>query len=127
MPRPPSEHTEQVELLKWWRVVAPLQYGIDADLLFAVPNGGLRNIGTAQRLKAEGVIAGVADLFLAVPVQPYHGLFLEMKRQRLGHQSAAQKIFAGKVEQMGYAYFLAKGAADAEKMIQSYLQPLCKT
>lgn len=128
MARPtiPNEHAEQVDLINWWRVVGPAMYGIDADLLFAVPNGGLRHIGTARKLRAEGVVAGVADLFLAVPAGPYHGMFIEMKRQRFGRQSDAQKDFSSKVFAMGYVYFLAHGAVDAEKNIEAYLRPLKK-
>lgn len=125
-PMIPNEHAEQVALHNWWRVVGPAMYGIDADLLFAIPNGGLRHIGTAQKLKAEGVVAGVADLFLAVPAGPYHGMFIEMKRQHFGRQSDAQKVFAGNVQAMGYVYFLAHGAVDAEKNIEAYLRPLKK-
>ena len=35
---------------------------------FAIANGGLRNIIVAKKLKAEGVKAGVADLFLMIPI-----------------------------------------------------------
>ena len=40
-------------------------------LIFAIPNGGKRHIGTARKLKAEGVRSGVPDIFLACPRMPY--------------------------------------------------------
>ncbi len=48
-------------------------------LIFAIPNGGFRNIATASRLKRTGVKAGIPDLFLASANNKYHGLFLEVK------------------------------------------------
>ena len=58
-----TEHQEQVALVTWFRIRFPLL----RMALFAIPNGGLRHIKVAMTLKAEGVIAGVSDLFLMVP------------------------------------------------------------
>lgn len=49
------------------------------QLTFAVPNGGYRSPKTAATLKREGVKAGIPDIFMAVPVAPYAGLFIELK------------------------------------------------
>lgn len=70
-----SEHNLQTGCVTWFR----LQYPKLADLLFAIPNGGLRNKVVAQKLKDEGVLPGVSDLLLAVPMHGYHGFFIEMK------------------------------------------------
>lgn len=51
-------------------------------MIFAIPNGGARDKVTAGKLKAEGVRAGVPDLFLACAGGPngqQHGLFIELK------------------------------------------------
>ena len=45
------ESRMQVQCVKWFR----LQYRQMGDLLIHVPNGGSRDLFTAQRLKAEGV------------------------------------------------------------------------
>src|SRR5258708_278445 len=51
--------------------------------MFAIPNGGLRDVRTATNLKAEGVKAGVPDIFLPFhnifPHYPYSGCFIAMK------------------------------------------------
>ena len=46
------EHTEQVTLMQWW-ALAHQQFGIPEQLLFAIPNGGERNVIVASKLKAE--------------------------------------------------------------------------
>lgn len=49
------------------------------NYIFAIPNGGYRDKATAGKLKAEGVRAGVLDLFLPVARHGYHGIFIELK------------------------------------------------
>lgn len=103
--------------MKWWKYQYP-QFEL---LLFAIPNGGLRNVIVAKKLKAEGVKAGVADLFLAMPSNKYHGLFIEMKKEKGGVQSQAQKDFQLEVEKQGYKYFLAHGWEKAAQAINDYI------
>lgn len=112
-----SESEEQQALIKWWRS----QYPNLSMLLFHIPNGGLRNIKTAARLKSEGVVAGVADLFLAIPASGYHGHFIEMKNRR-GKQSEAQKKFGNEVQKQGYLYSICYSWKEAADLISSYLK-----
>lgn len=113
----PSESQEQAVVIEWWRLQCPR---LDR-LLFAIPNGGLRNKATAAKLQKEGVKAGVADLFLAIPASGYHGLFLEMKRRKGGRQSEEQRLFEADVTEKGYRYILAKGANEAISAIRNYM------
>lgn len=53
-----EEHETQAACVRWFRAAWPGLRG----RLFAVPNGGRRDAVTGARLKAEGVVAGVADL-----------------------------------------------------------------
>lgn len=112
-----TESQEQQTLIEWWRKQYP-QYEM---LLFHIPNGGWRNFKTAARLKREGVVAGVADLFLAIPAGWRHGLFIEMKRENGGRQSPKQKEFEQAVYAKGYAYYVARGWKDAATIIKLYL------
>lgn len=111
-----SEHDEQVKTVSWFR----LQYPNLANCLFAIPNGGKRDIITATRLKHEGVLAGVPDLFLMVAKGDYFGLFIEMKTIN-GKLSASQKEFIKLAEKQGYLSIVAYGFDDARKQIHSYL------
>lgn len=80
-----SEHSQQVALFAW----AALSVGKYPALayMFAIPNGGLRDMRTAVSLKAEGVRSGVPDIFLPYPKERwlykwYHGCFIEMKKEK---------------------------------------------
>lgn len=69
------EHILQKNAINFFRTKYP-KYSIN---LFAIPNGGKRSAASGRWLKDEGMTAGVSDLFLALPVGGYHGMFIEMK------------------------------------------------
>ena len=94
---------------------------LPASLLMAIPNGGARTAVTGARLKAEGVRAGVPDLFLAVPTKSAHGLWIEMKRQKGGVVSDEQKAAKAALEDQGYVCTVCKGWKVARRAISGYL------
>lgn len=96
----PTEAQEQITLMNW----AAMQSGKypELKLLYHVPNGGSRNKAEAGRLRAEGVKAGVPDLCLPVPRGGYHGLYIELKRQRGGRASDNQVEWLDALSKQGY-------------------------
>ncbi len=86
---------------------------------FAIPNGGLRNIKVAAKLKQEGVKAGVADLFVALSNGKYHGLFIEVKVGK-NRQQPNQKIFEQKVLENGYQYKVVRSIDEMVAVIREY-------
>ncbi len=71
------EHKEQKALFTW---AGYQKCKIPAlDLLYAIPNGGHRHKSVAQKLRAEGVRAGMPDVHLPVACQGSHSLYIEMK------------------------------------------------
>jgi len=112
-----SEHTEQVAVIQWYRY----QYPKYAKYLFSIPNGGVRHIGTAVKLKAEGGLSGVSDLFLMIPKSGWHGLFIEMKVKG-GKLSDSQKEFIGNATLMGYQAVVCYGFDEAKDAITKYLK-----
>jgi hypothetical protein len=107
--RIPTEHEEQRELVCWFRRKWP-------DVrIFAIPNGGYRSRATAGRLKAEGVLSGVPDLFV-----PAWGLWIEMKRAKGGSLSAEQKDFIKYLESVGFSCIVGKGNQDAQEKITAF-------
>lgn len=114
------EHAEQVNLIHWWALQCR-RFGIHEQLLFAIPNGGQRNIITAKRMKDEGVRSGIPDLFLAVPRGNFHGLFIEMKKPRGGVVSDNQKACMEMLSANGYCVTVCHGFLDAQEAIKGYL------
>lgn len=75
-----SEHDEQAGFFEW-AAYSRGKYP-ELDFMFAIPNGGLRHVTVAQKLKAEGVRPGVPDTFLPVARGGYHGLWIEFKFEK---------------------------------------------
>lgn len=112
-----TEHDAQRLLVAWFRNRYPNLAGV----FFAIPNGGARNPATAKRLKDEGVMAGVPDLFLAVPRGEKFGLFLELKTAQ-GRVSTAQKAALHALTTQGYAVAVAHGYEAAKAVLIDYLE-----
>lgn len=108
----PCEHDIQCAVVDW----CALQ-GIP---IFAIPNGGHRHIGTAKKLKNEGVKPGVPDLFVPVVKAPQGGLFLEMKRKG-GKLQETQKFWLNLLEENGYRTAVAHSVEEAIAAIKAYV------
>ena len=86
-------------------------------LIFAIPNGEKRSITVAKRLKAEGVVRGIPDLFI-----PQWNLWVEMKRKTGGRLSPEQKSMISYLEGVGHKVIVGKGAGDASRQILEHLK-----
>lgn len=111
----PTEHEEQVNLFRWFRMRH------DGMVMYAIPNGGARNSITGARLRDEGVLAGVPDIFLPCPSGGKHGLYIEMKRQKGGRVSAPQKAVMQALRMQGYEVAVCHGWQEARGCIEQYL------
>ena len=84
--------------------------------VFAVPNGGSRNIIEAANLKAQGVMAGVSDLIVLLPGKKVY--FIELKNPNgKGRQSPAQREFEDNVRAYGNEYLLWDNWAQVEQFV----------
>ena len=119
-----TEHAHQVALMAW--IALTKQWFPAMDKIFAVPNGGERNLIVASRLKAEGVKAGVPDLCLPYPVKPFHGLFIEMKKPKGKGASDDQLKRLGELQMDGYAACICFGYEEAANALVIYLTGLGK-
>lgn len=94
--------------------------------LYAIPNGGKRNQKEAARFKKQGVKAGVSDLHLALPMNGYHGLWIEMKRpikqgERKPSVSPLQQLWLERMELAGFKVHVCFGWLEAKQVIESYV------
>lgn len=91
-----EEHRIQVACVNWFR------YQFNEYLCFSVPNGGMRNALVGAKLKAEGAMAGVADLIVVAHQRIF---FIEMKTPK-GKQSTTQVEFEKRVTALGHTYYV---------------------
>ena len=109
-----EEDKIQMDCVKWFRIQYP------NEIIFAVPNGGSRNLFEAVKLKKTGTLAGVADLFLAKPSKGFSGLFIEVKQGR-NKQTQTQKDFEQIIKLKGYEYRVVYSLDEFMDLIYSYL------
>lgn len=129
MGRISPEHLIQVQLIERVRLELARKFpelkGPDfatsgALRLFAVPNGGIRHIQEAVRLKAEGVQRGVPDLILPIPRGTQCGAYLELKAGK-GRLSEEQKDWLRFLEAQRYAVEVAWSVDAAFNFLHDYL------
>lgn len=114
-----SEDSEQAVIFEW------AQYSLARfpalALMFHIPNGGKRSKAEAARFKAQGVKAGVPDIFLPAPNGKYHGLFIELKAFG-GRASREQENYITALTEQGYYCALCFGAESAINLITRYME-----
>lgn len=129
-----TEHGHQVALMIWCQ--QNLDKWPELKWLFAIPNGGLRNITTASRMKAEGQKSGVPDLFLPVVKHIKNkvyddvacsGLFIELKRPASvgkagGKISEEQEEWINHLQENGYRVMICVGWEAARDALIEYLE-----
>ena len=119
-PRKKPGHPEselQRACVRWFRLQYP---GV---LLFHIPNGGKRGAREAAMFKAEGVVAGIPDLFLAEARHGFHGLFIEMKAGK-NTATPAQKEMMGRLGRAGYLCAVCRSFDEFQIEVMKYLQTL---
>jgi len=112
--------SEEQQALIYWARLAEKRYP-ELKLIFAIPNGGKRNVREATRLKKEGVSSGVPDLHIPVPKGRYNGLWIEMKVAK-GKLSFNQSTWIKMLESWGHKVAVCYGWEEAKETIIKYLE-----
>lgn len=111
------EHNLQIACVRWFRLQYP------KHLIYAIPNGGRRNVAVAAKLKAEGVLPGVPDLHIPVAKGGFHGLYVEMKAGK-NKPTDTQRSVMRKLRDEGYRCEVCYSFDDFVKTIDDYIHGL---
>jgi hypothetical protein len=114
-----TEHQLQSSIFKYIELAYPKL----RPFIFAIPNGGQRNIGVARKLKAEGATAGVWDIFVSLPNLESHGLYIECKVGK-NDLTLTQINFRNNVEPAGYKFCICRSLDDFKKIIDDYFRDI---
>ena len=106
------EESIQVACVKWFRLQYPNL------VIFAVPNGGSRNLYEAKNMKESGTLAGVADLVIVGNGGKV--LFVEMKAGK-NKQEDSQVLFQNKVERLGHMYIICRSKEQFMKEVDLWV------
>lgn len=121
-----SEHQHQAAVVDWFK----MRYPRYESLIWSNMNGAVlcdvpekKRLLRMSYLAEEGFKKGVSDLFIAVPMTRYHGLFLEMKDlgKTLSALNKAQRQHLNDVQLVGYAGAWAAGVDQAIEIVSAYM------
>lgn len=86
-----------------------------------MPNGfHATSIVQAINAKRSGLTKGVPDLVVPVPINGFHGLFLELKRANGGIITIEQQEWLDFLNSVGYLAKVARGAKEAIQIVEQY-------
>lgn len=118
-----------------------VQKGVVTYLKFAYPKarycaslGGIRtSFKQAVKAKATGYVKGFPDLQICVPMERgvkgeggtkrggvYHGLFLEIKKDKKSYATKEQKEWIEYLNSVGYCARVSKGLDESMQIIDDY-------
>jgi hypothetical protein len=90
--------------------------------LYCASAGGVRtSMRQAVMMKRTGYVKGFPDIFIYEPRDAFHGLAIEMKREKGGVVSLHQKEWHKKLTERRYFCAICKGFDEAKKVIDEYL------
>lgn len=122
-----NEELEQKTIFEWANLNTgkyPMLKYLNASL-----NGVRTTIKTAIRAKKTGMKKGYPDIFLPYPNKGYHGLFIELKRNKntnlkisKGYLTPEQKEWLDYLNNNNYLAVVCYGSMEAIKQIQDYLK-----
>ncbi len=108
------EHSIQTVFVGWFRMTHR------DHMIFSIPNGARTGtVMQAIRLKAEGLLSGVPDLFIPHPRGPYSGLFIETKSLK-GTVSPEQRQVFEFLRNQGYQVEVYRSLEEGQSIVHKY-------
>lgn len=114
----PTESQEQEQLITYCRTYKHLFLTYSAQNGIKISDN--RKFGIIAKMKKEGMLTGLPDVCIPYARKGFHGLYIEMKRQKGGVLSVDQKIVGQLLKDQGYKVEVCKGFAEAKKIVDEY-------
>lgn len=99
---------------------------VTRDLLYAIPNDGVRTPLQGAKFKRRGLRPGMPDICLPYPSNGFHALYIELKT-KIGRPTKEQLECIAKLTKAGNCAVIAFGWEHAWKIITDYLAPKTMT
>lgn len=112
----PSESQIQISFCDYVAKVHPYL----RDAIIKIDNEGKTSWALGKIKKKEGKAKGAADLFIAIPIGIYHGLWLEFKT-KTGKISASQIEFGTAQLRRNYWHRFVRTVDEAIEVFEIYL------
>ena len=113
------ESAHQAQVVEWSRWAYKTGKYPMLNMLHCSLNGVKLSGTQAKIAKGQGMLSGVPDLFLPVPKNGFHGLFIEMKSEK-GRLTENQHWFLTNAESVGYKTAVCYSAKEAISAIEAY-------
>jgi hypothetical protein len=94
---------------------------ITRDLLYAIPNDGIRTPAQGAKFKRRGLRPGMPDICLPYSSSGFHALYIELKT-KIGKPTATQLQCIANLRKAGNAAYVAYGWEHAWEIITHYLR-----
>lgn len=116
----PTEDSIHFALVDWLKTV-PYKNGFLIDYFHHSPNGGTSSPRQKAKFTRMNTLNGFPDLECFIAKGRYHGLYVELKREKGGIVSADQKRILGMLSEEGYAAVVCRGFDASVKSIEQYM------
>lgn len=115
-----TEDNLQIACINWFKYQYPkiLITSFPAGYVFAGTQQ--QRARTGKRMNDMGYCKGIPDLFIAQPVNNYHGLFIELKTDK-GKVSNEQKEMLIKLSELDYLVMICRSLDDFIKVVNKYI------
>ena len=86
-----------------------------------IPNESKRSQAYGAKMKRMGLRKGFPDLFIPTARNGFHGLFIELKRDKESRPTKEQLEWLSHLNREGYRAIIAYGVDEAMKEIKKYM------